>query len=198
MNLTVKSVWEIEPEVLTHFFEHIDYGHAPHWAGCYCRFYHTDVDFKQWQKRDPSVNRDEAIQSIRQKEIHGFLAFDQKKCIGWLNANDAKSFVRLKSVMYPWVFEKRIAMTICFVIDPQYRNQKVATRLLETAIRHYRDLGYDGMISAPMESKGTFDLNYRGTLPMYLKSGYTVIEQIDSLSICYLDFHKVDQQVMQK
>jgi GNAT superfamily N-acetyltransferase len=40
-----------------------------------------------------------------------------------------------------YVKDKKVALTICFVIDPQYRNQGVATALLETAIRHYRALG---------------------------------------------------------
>lgn len=198
MNLTIKSLWEVEPEVLTQFFERLDYGHAPDWAGCYCRFYHTDMAVEQWKKREPTANRNEALMSVRQKEMHGFLAFDQEKCIGWLNGNDASTFIRLKNVLYSWISDKKIAITICFVIDPQYRNQKVATRLLEAAIRYYRDLGYDGMLSATTQSKGTFDLNYRGPLSMYQQAGYSVIEHNENLSICYLDFHKVDQQIMQK
>lgn len=191
--MNIKSLWEVKPLVFSDFLERLDYGHAPHWAGCYCRFYHTDVDFDAWKIRAPHENKTEAINAIEKRKMHGFLAFDEEKCIGWLNANDASSFIRLKNFLPPSIEGKKVAITICFVIDPHYRNQKVATRLLETAISFYRDLGYDGMMAAPIETEGSFDLKYRGTLAMYEKLGYSVIEKIDKLSVCYLDFHKIDQ-----
>ena len=192
MNLNIKSLWQCNPSDFTDFLERLNYDHAPHWSGCYCRFYHNELPFDQWQKRDPSTNKTEALEAIQTHKMHGFLAFDDSKCIGWLNANDALSFQRLKSVLPAFVQNKRVALTICFVIDPQYRNQKVATALLEAAIEHYRQSGYDGMLAAPIESDGDFALKYRGTPGMYEKSGYTLLDKIDRLSVYWLDFHKVD------
>ena len=193
MNLDIRSLWQCEAKVFTDFLERLDYGHAPHWSGCYCRFYHTTVDFETWKNRNPKINRTEAQEAIVQREMHGFLAFDDNKCIGWLNANDAHTFVRLKDYFPAFIKDKKVACTICFVIDPNHRNQKVASALLEAAIQYYRQLGYDGMIAAPFEVDGDFALKYRGTSGMYEKSGYTQIEKIDRLSVYWLDFHKVDK-----
>jgi GNAT superfamily N-acetyltransferase len=193
MNLKVKSLWQCEPSDFTNFLERLDYGHAPHWAGCYCRFYHIDMEFEHWKNRLPLENKIEALDAMSKREMHGFMAFDSERCIGWLNANDVETYVRLKNVLPAFVKDKKVALTICFVIDPQYRNQKVATSLLETAIRHYRDLGYDGMLAAPIEADGDFALKYRGTPGMYEKFGYELIEKMDRLSVYWLDFHKVDQ-----
>jgi GNAT superfamily N-acetyltransferase len=193
MNLKVKSLWQCEPSDFTNFLERLDYGHAPHWAGCYCRFYHIDMELEQWKNRLPLENKIEALDAMSKREMHGFMAFDSERCIGWLNANDVETYVRLKNVLPAFVKDKKVALTICFVIDPQYRNQKVATSLLETAIRHYRDLGYDGMLAAPIEADGDFALKYRGTPGMYEKFGYELIEKMDRLSVYWLDFHKVDQ-----
>lgn len=196
MNRNIKSLWLCEPSVFTDFLERLDYGHAPHWAGCYCRFYHGDMEFENWKKRMLLENKIEAVDAMSKREMHGFLAFDNEKCIGWLNANDAHSFLRLKSVLPASIKDKRVALTICFVIDPQYRNQGVATALLEAAIRHYRQLGYDGMLAAPIESEGDFALKYRGTSGMYEKFGYSLLEKADRLSVYWLDFQKIDQKVM--
>lgn len=193
MNLDIRSVWECETKEFTEFLERLDYGHAPHWSGCYCRFYHTTVDFETWKNRDPKINKNEAQAAILARQMHGFLAYDDDQCIGWLNANDAHAFIRLTDYYPAFIKDKKVACTICFVIDPQYRNQKVATSLLEAAIQHYRQLGYDGMIAAPIEADGDFALKYRGTAGMYEKSGYTLIEKIDRLSVYWLDFHKVNQ-----
>jgi GNAT superfamily N-acetyltransferase len=193
MNLKVKSLWQCKPSDFTNFLERLDYGHAPHWAGCYCRFYHIDMEFEHWKNRLPLENKIEALDAMSKREMHGFMAFDSERCIGWLNANDVETYVRLKNVLPAFVKDKKVALTICFVIDPQYRNQKVATSLLETAIRHYRDLGYDGMLAAPIEADGDFALKYRGTPGMYEKFGYELIEKMDRLSVYWLDFHKVDQ-----
>jgi GNAT superfamily N-acetyltransferase len=196
MNLRIKSLWECSSQDFTDFLQRLDFGHAPHWAGCYCRFYHHDEDFDDWKNRLPIENRREAIDCIEHKQMHGFLAFDDEQCIGWLNANDVKTFVRLKNLIPDFIKDKKAAMTICYVIDPQYRNQKAATSLLQEAIRHYRSLGYDGMLAAPFETDGDFALKYRGTPGMYEKLGYTMIDRMDRLSVYWLDFHKVDQNIM--
>jgi GNAT superfamily N-acetyltransferase len=151
------------------------------------------MELEKWKNRLPLENKIEALDAMSKREMHGFLAYEDKRCIGWLNANDVETYVRLKNVLPAFVKDKKVALTICFVIDPQYRNQKVATSLLETAIRHYRDLGYDGMLAAPIEADGDFALKYRGTPGMYEKFGYELIEKMDRLSVYWLDFHKVDQ-----
>jgi GNAT superfamily N-acetyltransferase len=192
MNLNIKSLKQCEPSDFTSFLERLNYDHAPHWAGCYCRFYHCDLNFEDWKNRESSFNKNEALDAIKQSEMHGFLAYDNDRCIGWLNAHDATSFKRLKDVLPAFIQDKKVALTICFVIDPQYRNQGVATALLETAIGYYRQLGYDGMLASPIDSDGDFALKYRGTPGMYEKLGYALLEKADRLSVYWLDFHKIN------
>ncbi|PKM87999.1 MAG: GNAT family N-acetyltransferase [Firmicutes bacterium HGW-Firmicutes-10] len=192
MKLTIKSLWECTAQDFTDYLERLDFGHAPHWAGCYCRFYHNAHNFEEWKNQSASQNKADAIDAINKHEMHGFLAFDEQRCIGWLNANDAQSFMRLKGMLFDPFKDEKTALTICFVIDPQYRNMKVASALLEAAIKHYRQLGYDGMLAVPVDSDGDFALKYRGTAGMFEKAGYVVLEKIDRMSVYWLDLHKID------
>ena len=43
MNLTIRPLDPQHPEQLPNFFDSLDYSHAPHWSGCYCRFYHVKI-----------------------------------------------------------------------------------------------------------------------------------------------------------
>ena len=81
-NLQIRSLDKHNPEELPNFFDALDYRHAPHWSGCYCRYYHIDWATDEWMKRDPKINRNETINAIKNGETNGFLIFDQEEQVG--------------------------------------------------------------------------------------------------------------------
>lgn len=187
MNLEIRSLDKNNPEELPNFFDSLDYSHAPHWSGCYCRFYHVDDSQGEWTQRDAQLNRKETIESIRNEEMEGFIAYDNDKAVAWLNAQPTHRFKRLEPVFSQYNFDKYI-VSICFVVHPDYRNKGLATQLLSHAISVFKSQGYMGMLALPPKEVYDIQKSYRGTLSMYLKHGYEVIEERDGTCLVKLDF----------
>lgn len=193
MNLNVKALQPEQGQAFIDFFSNLSFEHVPHWSTCYCRFYHTDCSAEQWQNRSGAVNSKEAVEKIKNGEMKGYLAYDGDKIIGWLNANDARSYLRLKEEMKPVIQDKKAGCSICYVIDQDYRRQGVATALLEYAIKDFKKQGYDGMLAIPLENPKDEKNNpaalYRGAVSMYEKQGFKELFRDGSLRVLWLDLH---------
>ncbi|MEL7605686.1 MAG: GNAT family N-acetyltransferase [Sedimentibacter saalensis] len=172
------------------YLGNLDFGHAPHWATCFCRYYHTNCSRDEWQQRSGATNRQEAIENIESGKMKGYLAFDDNKCIGWCNANNVNEYLRLKDDLEALIKDKKTGCVICFVIYPEYRGQGVARQLLKQAIEDFKVQGYEAVIALPIENKNEPEKLYRGTLNMYKENGFKEIEKQDNMSIMWLDIRK--------
>ncbi|GAB6106834.1 N-acetyltransferase family protein [Fusibacter bizertensis] len=187
--------YRIEPiglessQIFVNYLDRISYEHAPEWSTCYCRFYHTVCDQDEWAMRTGDVNKLEATMAIKEGSMKGFLAFDGDKCIGWLNANDHSTFVRIADFLEPYVKNQKIACTLCFVIHPDYRGQGVARLMLKEATQYYKNLNYDGMIALPVDNSGN-QRHYRGSINMYKEQGYELLEIKEGAHVMALSFEK--------
>ena len=187
MSYTIKP---LRPDLATTFSDYLsnlNFGHEPHWATCFCRFYHTNCSGEQWQERTGDHNRLEAIDQIRIGKMKGYLAFDGDKCIGWCNANDASQYIRLKQDIKHIIEGKKVGCVICFVIHKDYRKQGVARLLLKQAVEDFRKEGYDHVLALPVENLDNPEKLYRGTLNMYKELGFKEIERHDSVSVMLLE-----------
>lgn len=186
MDIRIEKVKEGMGQTFADYFNNLDFSHEPHWAGCYCRFYFTgagfsETDLSEWQARSGENNKNEAIDEIDNGSMSGFLAFDEDKCIGWLNANDWKALKRLHEYVSDTVGDKKVGITICYVIHPEYRNRGVATALLKGAIDDFRKQGYDAVLALPVYSKDFSPKLYRGTISMYEKFGFKRLDEFGDL-----------------
>jgi GNAT superfamily N-acetyltransferase len=172
-------------DIFTSFFEHIEYDHAPSWKSCYCHYYHSSCSFDEWKTRSSEQNKLASIQAIYDGMMTGFLAFQNHQCIGWANINHAGTYPRLVEELKPYIQQKNVALSICFVIHPDFRNQGVARVLLDHAIEYYRYKGYDGMLALPIEGDFKKELHYRGTMHMYEERGYEKIGENGNTKIFY-------------
>lgn len=187
MAYRVEPIKAESSQIFTNYLGNIEFDHAPEWSTCYCRFYHTVCDQDEWMMRTGEINKMEATLAIKEGSMKGFLAFDGDKCIGWLNANDHSSFIRISDFLNPYVENKKIACTICFVIHPDYRGQGVARLMLKEAINYYKGLNYDGMLAFPVENTGV-QRHYRGSINMYQEQGYELIEIKEQVHVMKLTF----------
>ncbi|MDV4152219.1 GNAT family N-acetyltransferase [Clostridium sp. AL.422] len=184
--------YEIKPltpelhTIFTDYLENLDFGHAPHWSTCFCRFYHTNCSQLEWQKRAGIENRTEAIEEIKAEKMKGYLAFDGDKCIGWCNANDVRQFLRLEEDLKHITNDKKIGCAICFVIHPEYRKQGIARQLFKKAIEDFKLQNFDAVIGLPIDTKESSEKHYRGTMNMYKEFGFEVIEKQDDVSVMWL------------
>lgn len=186
MNYTVKPLGPEFAQTFSDYLGNLDFGHAPHWATCFCRYYHTNCSFEQWRYRSGEENRLEAIEEIKTGNMKGYLAFDGDKCIGWCNANNVRQFIRLKEDIKHIVKDQKIGCVICFVIHPEYRRQGVARLLLNKAVEDFKVQGFEAVLVIPVDNSDEPEKLYRGTLNMYKEYGFEEIERHDNTSVMLL------------
>lgn len=189
MNYTIKSLGPDLAATFTEYLQNLDFAHSPHWATCYCRYYHTNCSSAEWEQRTGAQNKLEAIEQIKSGKMKGYLAFDGDKCIGWCNANNVKEYKRFENDLDTIIKDKKTGCVICFVIHPDYRGQGVARQLLKHAIMDFRKHGYEAVIALPIENKQAPEKLYRGTLNMYNENGFKEIERQGNMSIMWLDIN---------
>lgn len=185
MQYTVRPLTPELAETFLTYFDTVDFCHAPEWATCYCRFYHTDCSGEEWYARTGALNRAEALEEIKNGNMKGYLAFDGERCIGWCNANDIRAYVRLLEDTAPYCKGKQVGCTICYVIDPAYRNQGVARCLLRAAIEGFKRDGFDAVLSMPVERQDHVQ-RYRGTFNMYREQGFVEIDRDEGVVVMQL------------
>ncbi len=186
--MDIKKLDPTKGEIFVDYFGKLDFGHQPHWASCYCQYYQTSCSEEDWSQRSGEINREQALRSIAEGKMNGYLAFEDDVCIGWLNADDAGNYIRLEKDLQPYIQNKKVGLTICYVVHPKYRRQGVASALLDYAIDDFRKKDYDSVIALPRKSEGNPINLYRGTLSMYEKRGYKSIEMFNDTMLMRLKF----------
>ncbi len=176
MSFEIKSLSPKNQDDFFSLFEADNFGHSRAWGNCYCRYYQTSCSFEEWMNRSARFNREDAIKAIQAGDMWGFLAYEDNKCVGWLNASSIINYPRILADLPKKYHDSKIALTICFVIEESNRQKKVASRLLDHAIEYFFSQGYLAMISFPREMK-LAEQNYRGFRKMYLDRGYTEVEE---------------------
>lgn len=185
---TVRALSPQDAEVFTAYLSAMDFQHAPNWAGCFCRFYHTDCSMDAWITRSPSLNRQETIEAIQNGTMKGYLAFEDDRLIGWLNANHVSAYPRLKGFVEPYVEDANTAALVCFVIHPDVRGQGVATQLLKACLDGLKAQGYVQILGIPFDDPQQPQKAYHGSLSMYLKAGFQRVESRGPQHIVRIQF----------
>jgi len=152
-------------------FEDENFDHQQSWKTCYCRFYHTTYDFNDWIKRSGIDNKEDAKKAIAENQMHGYLAYDEDKCVGWINAGPITLYHRLIPYLEERFVNDTTAIVICFVLHADYRGKKVASALLDHAIQELRNEGFNTLISLPRDID-IQEKNYRGPKQMYANRGF--------------------------
>src|SRR5215831_8047809 len=88
---------ELTPELrddFLYFFDKVAFADNPDWSDCYCSLYH-------FANRSKEETRGEAADQIEKGRIHGFLAYDNGKPVGWCNAANRNSDPALHWLLGP-------------------------------------------------------------------------------------------------
>ncbi len=187
MSIEIRALSPVDAERFVGLFDAMSFEHAREWKTCYCRYYQTGCDFDAWIKRTGAENRADALDAIRAGTMHGYVAIEDDRCVGWVNAGDALDYVRLHDDLKGYVGSARIGLTICFVIEPAHRNRGLARKLLQAAIDGFRAQGYDAAIALPVDRPMADERRYRGTMNMYREAGYVEKERHEPVVVMRLD-----------
>lgn len=184
MNVDIRALSPANKLDFARLLEGVDFDHAPEWKSCFCRYYHTSCPFPEWIKRSAQTNREESLAEIDAGRMKGYLAYDGSRCVGWLNANRFDAFPRLISVKADLPEGQNIGITLCFVVDPSYRGQGIAGRLLNAAVQGFTEEGYDAVVALPF-ADATEERMYRGRLSMYLSRGFVPLQEKAGVTLVY-------------
>lgn len=170
------------------YFDKDAFSDNDEWCGCYCMCYHWDSELqgqRPWNCDEDSArfNRKQAIKRIKDGRMQGYLAYFEKKVVGWCNANDKKAY---DNVNFDFAKEvpdngEKIKSIACFSVAPEYRGRGVATALLEYICRDAKTDGYEFIEAYPFVHNENHA--YHGPVSMYEKNGFEACGQIDGCAV---------------
>jgi GNAT superfamily N-acetyltransferase len=187
MTFEIKVLSTDLAEVFTDYVNNMDFGHAPHWKFCNCQYYHVKCSSAEWRERTAEQNQLLAEENIRNGVMHGYLAFDGKKPVAWLNANDWKNYALLEDDEELKSFEGRTGIVVCFLVHPDYRRQALAKGLLERAVEDFRAQGFDRVIGRPFYWTTHPERQYHGVPKMYEELGFQKISETNGVCTYLLE-----------
>lgn len=175
MNTHANEVHPLTPERIPDFlafFDHEAFTDNPKWSSCYCQCFFEDHSKIRWSERTASENR--ALAEIRIKDdlMQGFMAYREGKVVGWCNASPRKLLHALDSE--PILNSEQIGTILCFLVAPAFRNQGVATALLNAACAGLKRSGLSIVEANPRTYAKDMAENHHGPLDMYLAAGFRV------------------------
>jgi len=172
MTIEIRPLSPTDSEVFTSYISDMDFQHAPHWKFCNCQYYHVKCQATEWRERSAEKNRQLAHENIKNGIMHGFLAFDGEKTVGWVNANDWQNYALLEDDVELKSLEGKTGLVVCFLVHPDYRHQGLSKKLLETAVEDFRKQGFDRVIGRPFNWSAHPERQYHGTADMFEELGF--------------------------
>lgn len=185
MAIEIKPLNPDMGETFTDYVANLDFHHAPHWQFCNCQYYHVKCSTETWRARTAEMNQVLAQQNIQNGVMHGFVAFDDDKMVGWVNANDWRNYALLEDDKQLQALEGKTGLVICFLIHPEYRRQGLSSRLLKTAVDNFREEGFDRVMGRPFTWKTHPERQYHGVPIMFEELGFEKISEVNG-EITYL------------
>ena len=120
-----------------------------------------------------------AVKQLNKGQIHGYLAYDGGKPIGWCNAGDMGIYLMNKFDFIPeFARQSKCGKTIsvvCFAIAPEYRGMGVATALLERVVSDAKEQGFAAVEGYAKVQKNRVYYDYNGPVRLYEKAGFTEV-----------------------
>lgn len=149
------------------FFDNVAFVDNPDWSDCYCSAYHFANKGKDESRRQSS-------KLVEEDRIHGFLAYDNGKPVGWCNAASRYSYPGIHWLMGPGPDRgEKVGALVCFIIASTHRRQGVASQLLNAACNKFSEKGYEYAEAYPVKNPKSDSYNFPGPLSMYLNNGFT-------------------------
>jgi GNAT superfamily N-acetyltransferase len=147
---------------------------------CYCQVYQMTKEqyqaaYDNAMESDPGrASREVAERQIADGVLRGYLAYVDGKSIGWCNANDRANYPAEPTYDVPFYapVKKREKAVICFEIAPEYREEGVATALLNRVIADAKAEGYLAVVSFPIVRSERYEWDNAGPIRLYEKAGF--------------------------
>jgi GNAT superfamily N-acetyltransferase len=186
LNIEVKLLEENNLDPFLAFVEGPAFADNPHWRSCYCVFHYLrDASSGEWHGRSAADNKGELCSRVQGGGGRWLVAYYEERVVGWVNADERRVLQRYDEWEAPQ--RDKCGVVACFVVDPQFRRQGVATQLLSAAVEDLRQRGastveayivFDPEAAARSseEGLGADQMAHHGPLAMYEAAGFRVTE----------------------
>ena len=168
---------QVELDKFLEFMDGPAFESQPQWRGCYCQFYLNSEAENEDPNAKGRLNRDRACDRIANGTMQGYVAVstsdDGEEVVGWMAANRFNNFVALPPT------REDVAAIICFVIEKKWQGQKLATNLLDFALKDLPKQGFTEVQCAPLNDPEFKEWGYRGPRPMFEKAGFEPVAMVD-------------------
>lgn len=181
------SIKPLIPELIDDFllyFDEIGFSDNPDWANCYCYFHHFPGTNQDWMKRTKEQNRKASKNLILSRDLNGYLAYDNKTPIGWINVDLKQNYLKLpldEKLKIPT--GEKVASIVCILIAPTYRKKGIAKALLNECLKQLKARGITIVESYPRKGDLSDAHSYHGPPSLYKSAGFRIVQEFESMYI---------------
>jgi len=155
------------------FFDKRAFTDNPRWAGCYCFFPYHDPAKTHWPERTGEENRNAICACIDAGAAMGYLAYVDRRVVGWCNAAPRRLYPMLRDETASEA--SQTGTIFCFIVAPESRGRGVAAALLDAACAGLAGRGMRVVEARPVKNAVTAAANHLGPLAMYLAAGFSIV-----------------------
>jgi GNAT superfamily N-acetyltransferase len=176
------DIQPLTPDRIADLATLFDQGGDPKW--CWCAYFR--VRGRDWTNSTAAENREVLATAAAEGEggdhAPGLVAYADGAVVGWVSVGPREDYERLafSKVLAP-LDDVPVWSIVCFVVGRRSRGQGVAAQLLAAAIDYARDHGATTLEAYPLDvpegSRIPSANAYHGTLAMFEKAGFTVVER---------------------
>jgi ribosomal protein S18 acetylase RimI-like enzyme len=172
MTLSIKRLSTETLDEFLDYFDHRAFLNDEDWAGCYCQLYLTPPGTPEEEVFGPGKARAGACDKVASGKMDGYLGYKDGKVVGWCAAGS--------SMLYPALpdAEDTLARVLCFNIDPDHRQQRVAGELLDLILDDLHSRGFAAVEAAPSTEAAT-NRSFQGTVAMFEERGFEKVTEIN-------------------
>lgn len=168
-------------------------------VACHCRYFHFAGTTNDWLGRcahAPEQNRAEMLAAVDEAspEMHGVVALDGRRVIGWLKLAPAEAVPKLYAQRIyrrlPCFDGPRDAVLAigCMLVDPEHRRRGVAQALLRGAIEVGRARHARALEAFPRRAEGLRDEEvFTGPFSAFLEAGFRIVHDFPPYPVLRLD-----------
>ena len=151
-----------------YFFENSAFADNEEWRGCYCTacYYPKPEEYSNPSNR----RKDYAKWLIETGRMQGYMAYENGKVVGWVNANDKEKYPRLNDIN---TNEAKVLSIVCFLVEKEHRGQGIAKKLLDRIIKDAKEKGYSIIEAYPKKNAKSEYGRWNGPFSMYENAGFS-------------------------